>query len=347
MAELKEAWATMSGGTVAAREIAALAGVMKKHCRSWPHCSNCPPVWQQGQVPALEEWTARVSLAAAQVSVGEVWRSGESLPIGNLSVSQALGHLHALVPMPESLRPLFVDTEDAWRIETQSFPRQAELEFERLRLLRLSFSRVFAFYKRIAAFSPTPPAYVTRVKTIENALKARHGTCRCEWGLLRVERWGESHWIRVRANDNAFRFIPCPYDDALAELAFGWGHRSRELRSHNAAQQQMQLILFAHELKAAGLLHYTKDAEVSAEGYLSTRQDIRTCCEWVEDSPLTALFNLAAFWEVESAYSALSVWLDKIEQGLPPWQRDDPKYCVRLCETDKSLSLVRWFRCSD
>lgn len=75
--------------------------------------------------------------------------------------------------------------------------------------------------------------------------------------------------------------------------------------------------------------------------YLNTEQEIASCCEWVHDSVLSDLLEKAADWEVEATHSAASRWLDSVDHGLQPGQRDDPKYCTRLCETDDGLSLIQ------
>jgi hypothetical protein len=95
-------------------------------------------------------------------------------------------------------------------------------------------------------------------------------------------------------------------------------------------------------MHAAGLIRYAKGSKISTRGYLYTEQKIAACCEWVDDSLLSELLETAAGWEVDAAYSAVSKWLDNIEYGLRPGQRDDPKYCIRLCEADSGLSLIGW-----
>ncbi|MHA6884513.1 hypothetical protein [Ralstonia pseudosolanacearum] len=342
MEELKRAWGPHRTGTGAAGAIAALSVVMREHCKSWPHCSDCAPVFRQGQLADLEQWVVRASLAAAQMSHGELWRSDEDAFHGPLSVAQSIGQLRALAPMPEAIEPLFTNIGDTWHVETHSFPPQARAELERLKRLHLGFARIFDFYKCISAFSETPPSFVVLVRTVQDSLRARHGACHCGWGLANGG-W-ESHWIKVPAEEGTRWLMPCPFDVGLTELEFGWGRHGPALKGRNAVGEQVCFVSWAHEIHVAGLIRYTKGAKVSPEGCLYIDQDITSCCEWIQGSPLTDLFNMAASWEVESAYSALSAWLDDIEDGLPPTQRDDPIYCVRLCATDDGLSLIRWIR---
>lgn len=101
-------------------------------------------------------------------------------------------------------------------------------------------------------------------------------------------------------------------------------------------------VKLAHDMHIAGLIRYAKSSKISTKGYLSTEQEIASCCEWVHDSVLSDLLEKAADWEVEAAHCAVSRWLDDIDHGLQPAQRDDPKCCTRLCATDDGLLLIKW-----
>jgi len=138
--------------------------------------------------------------------------------------------------------------------------------------------------------------------------------------------------------------MACPFDVAVTELEFGWGRHGPALKGRSAVAEQVRFVSWAREIYVAGLIRYTKGAKVSPEGCLYIDQNITSNCEWIQESPLTELFNMAASWEVESAYSALSAWLNDIERGVSPMQRHDPIYCVRLCATNDGLSLIRWIR---
>ncbi len=344
MCELKDAWTGKHTGSIAVQYMDALNAVMQEHCKSWHHCDSGFPVREQGHVVFLGDWVARASLAAAHISRGEIWCSEQDAIFGDLSLAQVFGQLRALAPMPKLIEPLLTETGDAWHIENRQFPAEAKSELQRLKALGLSFSRALEVYQCIGWFSTDPPSFVVCFKAVQNSLRTRHGNCHCEWGLSRGG-W-ESHWIRVYAEERAYSSVPCPFDVALTELDSGWGDPGLALMGRKAVQEQLRFIFLSHEMHAAGLLRYAKDAEVSSDGYLYIGQDITSCCVWVAESPLTEILDTASRWEIESAYSALSTWLDEIEQGLRPGQRDDPKYCVRLRETDDGLSLVRWIAAS-
>ncbi len=59
-------------------------------------------------------------------------------------------------------------------------------------------------------------------------------------------------------------------------------------------------------------------------------------------SPLTGLLDAVIEWEIESAVSALTTWLDAIDRGALPSARGHPQHSICLCETEDGLSLVRW-----
>lgn len=340
MHELKEAWAGMRAGPIAAGHMAALKIVMQEHCRSWPHCDNSFPSEEDGYLLPLRDWVTRVSLAAARMSRSEIWCSGDDGFLGDLSLAQAFGQLRALVSMPEVIAPLFSEAGNAWCMETRQFPRRTRIKLEHLRSLGLGFARVFDFYKCIGTFSAARPSFVTRARHAQHSLRDRHGTCRCGWKLI-AEGW-HRNWVEANAEERIHWSFRCPFDVALAELDHGWANPASALTGHQAVQERARFTALAHEMHAAGLIRYTEGSKISQKGYLYTDQEIASCCKWVHDSPLTDLLDKAAEWEVEAANSALLMWLDNIDRGLRPEQRDDPKYCIRLCTTDDGLLLIKW-----
>jgi hypothetical protein len=338
--ELKDAWVGMHAGSVGAGHMAALKIVMQEQCRSWPHCDNTFPSGDGEYLSPLRDWVTRVRLAAAHMSRREIWRSGDDRFLGNLSLAQAFGQLRALVPMPEVIESLFAEAGDTWGMETCQFSQQTRIRLEDLRSRGLGFARVLDFYKCIGALSATPPSFVTGAMCAQDCLRERHGTCRCEWAMIR-EGWAPN-WVKVQAEEHKHWSFRCPFDVAIAELDLCWAYQNSAHVGRNPGLRRENFVELAHDMHAAGLIRYAKGSKISTRGYLYTEQEIASCCEWVHDSLLSDLLDKAADWEVEAAYSAVSKWLDNIDYGLRPGQRDDPKYCIRLCETDDGLSLIRW-----
>jgi hypothetical protein len=257
-------------------------------------------------------------------------------------LAQAFGQLRALVAIPEAIESLRAEAGDTWCIETCHFPQQARIKLEHLRSRGLGFARIFDFCKCIGAFSEARPSFVTRARQAQDSLRARHGACQCEWEMIR-EGW-LPNWVRVHREERKYRSFRCPFDVAIAEFDLCWAHQNSMHIGRNPSLKRVIFVELVHDMHAAGLIRYAKSSRISTKGYVNTEQEIASCCEWVHDSVLSDLVEKAADWEVDAAHSAVSRWLDNIDHGLQPGQRDDPKYCTRLRETDDGLSLIRWVK---
>ncbi|WP_176072357.1 hypothetical protein [Paraburkholderia mimosarum] len=316
MCELKVASVGTQAGSIAAGHMAALNVVMQEQCRSWPHCDNTFPSDEGELLSPLRDWVTRVSLAAAHMSRGEIWRSGDDGFPGDLSLAQAFGQLRALVPMPEAIECLFAEAGDTWGMETCPFPQQTRIKLEHLRSRGLGFARIFDFYMCIGAFSAARPSFVTRARHAQDSLRERHGACRCEWEMI-PQGW-LPNWIKVHAEERKHWSFRCPFDVAIAELDLCWAHQNSAYIGRNPSPKRVIFVEQAHDMHAAGLIRYAKGSKISTKGSLSTEQEIASYCEWVHDSVLSDLLEKAADWEVEAAHSAVSRWLDNIVHGLQP-----------------------------
>ncbi|WP_080487071.1 hypothetical protein [Burkholderia ubonensis] len=342
LTELKSALVEIHAKPIAVQHLEALKYVMRVCCKGWPHGSSGSfPELRQAHIESLVDWVTRARSVAASLSQGEIWRSGDGAYLGDLSPAQAIGQLRTLAPMPTNIEPLFREHDCTWRMESRQFARQARLEFERLGEHHLSFARVFDFYKTLSAHLPNPPSFVVRLRAVQDVLKSRHGSCHCRWGLV-YGGWNNWHWILVHPDEWPHEGCTCPFEAARAELELGWGRFEQVSSRRQEDEENFRLFTLSNEMHDAGLISYTKDAAVRPDGFLYIDQDLWSCCEWRQDSSLTDLFEMAAAWEVESAFSAQIAWLDSIERGIRPSERNDPKYCVRLRATEEGLSLVRW-----
>ena len=343
MSYLKRAWVQKRTGSLVSQHVGALEFVMRQNCRTWPHGVDVGfPAREQGHVASLAGWVARASAAAARMSRGEIWWSGEGAIHGAVSLEQAFGQLRALEPMPGNIEPLFTEPGGRWSLETQVFARRAKVQLDHLNSRVLGFAEVLHFYIRINAASASPPSFVARLNAVQDRIKTRHGTCRCLWRLTNA-RWLSS-WINLHSEEEPRQGLICPYELALDELQHGWGCSDLALSNRETEQEWLRFCGVSHEMRDAGLIRYMKDAKVSPQDYLYVDQDVWTCCEWVRGAPLTALLDMAVAWEIELEFGALSTWLDNIDLGADPFERDDLKYCVRLCETNDGLLLIKWTR---
>ncbi|MEX3669792.1 hypothetical protein AB3X82_16515 [Paraburkholderia phenoliruptrix] len=342
--ELKDAYPPVHTGSIAARRVEALDRVMRNHCPSWPRCDDARGTASDEVVAALREWVLRASRSAARLSSAEIWCTGRHLGAYWLSSAQAFGQLRALAPMPETIEVLLADTGGTWRMDSLLFPAVAKTELERLNALGLSFARVIEVFQGISPSSPDPPSFVANLRAVKGLLSSRHGSCHCKWALVRGG-W-ESHWVRVHADEQPYWATPCPFEVALEDLDRGWGGLDYALTGRRAMQKEVRYLELVREMHAAGLVRYIEGAEVSDKGYLYIGQDLPSSCRWADDSPLTELLNTASIWEIESAYGAISTWLDNIDEGAPPGHRADPRYCVRVVHADEGLHLIRWVAAS-
>ncbi|QCC05363.1 Transposon Tn7 transposition protein TnsD C-termianl domain-containing protein (plasmid) [Cupriavidus necator H16] len=342
LSELKTTWAQKHTASFVSQRVGALEFVMRQRCRTWPHGIDAGfPAREQGRVASLAGWVARASVAAARMSLGEIWSSGNDGMPGAVSLDQAFAQLRTLEPPPEDIEQLLIEAGDRWTLESHVFARQAKIQLGHLRLCHLSFADVLHFYIRINAASANPSSFVTRLNAIQDR-QARHGTCRCRWRLTKEGRL--SRWVSVRPEEGPRWGLICPYDIALNELQLGWGRSDLALSNRPAEQERRRFCSVSHAMRDLGLIRYTRDAAVAPAGYLYADQDVWTCCEWVRESPLTAVLDMAVAWETELTFDALTTWLDDIDRGVAPLERDDSKSCVRLRETDDGLLLIKWTR---
>lgn len=328
-------------GPVMVRRMAALKQVMQTACKSWPRSERnaCFEKLRGECFENLVNWIARVRRVADQLSSNELWYSDTGSRAGALSVAQAVGQLRTFEPLPRIVEPLFADLGQQWRVEIRRFPEETKLELARLKP-DLDFSTIFAFYKRISAFSTTPPPFVTHLRAIQALIRAEHGTCRCRWGLT-SGGW-EAHWVRIPPEDQPYFPHECPYEFALKELERGWGRLDLALSNRKAEAERSRLFELSRNLFDCGLISYTEDAALLPDGYLNPYRQSQLGCEWVQNSPLTDLLDAAAELEVKSAFLTVMEWLDGIDDGLEPRIRRAPMNCVRLKETAEGLSLVSW-----
>ncbi|MFM0742260.1 hypothetical protein PQQ51_34005, partial [Paraburkholderia xenovorans] len=116
MSTLKEAHSARTTGTIAARRISVLKTIMQSMCAIWPRADEAffaPDA--QGEIKHLSDWISRVTDAAADLTTGEIWRSGDGSR--RMSLTQIFGQLRTLHPMPETTVPLLTAPGEPWNVE--------------------------------------------------------------------------------------------------------------------------------------------------------------------------------------------------------------------------------------
>ncbi|MFM0742274.1 hypothetical protein PQQ51_34080, partial [Paraburkholderia xenovorans] len=220
------------------------------------------------------------------------------------------------------------------------FPEQTQMELTRA-TARCPFELIFNFYKRISAVWAAPPEFVKQKTQFQDLLKARHGSCQCNWELIKGG-W-ESHWVMVHPEDWRYRDqYMCPFTVALEELELGWGRFDQVLSARRARLERLDIKFLSRDIHDAGLIRYQGNTNVLPDEDQFEIWNVWPNFEWLHESPLTELLNLTAEVEVESTYRALTAWLDGIDKGLTPKIRKDPVNCVRLCRRATDIWLVKW-----
>lgn len=327
-------------GTIAGQLMAALKQLMRSSNKVWPYVdAGCFNIHEQGELEHLAAWAKKASTAAIRLSQGQIWHCDLGNFIGETSFEHAIGRLRTFEPMPKLIEPLFTEAGETWHLETRQFPFQAKFELARLKP-HLGFELIFDFYKNVSRRSANSPPFVKKYKIALDAIRTRHGICRCNWGRIK-EGW-YYHWMKVTHDEWPLWPYTCPYNIALQELELGWGRADLVLSSRKAEDERLRFIRLSRLMRDAGLIEYTPDAKISPEGYLYWYPQVWPCCEWINNSPLTELLSTAAEFEIEAAISRLTAWLDDIDDGFEPQLRNDPTNCVRLCETEEGLSLIKW-----
>ncbi|WP_159082954.1 hypothetical protein [Burkholderia mayonis] len=341
--DLKQLEISRGGASISIERMKTLDYLMLVHCQSWPNGnSNFPEKQDQKRIASLVDWVGRVDKAAAALSSGEFWVSDEHEYLGKPSLSQSLGQVQTLYPMPGYVQQIVGGTVNQWKFEVRYFSDLISKELQRVDDYGLGFLTVFDFYKRIGPHSDIAPRYIRTLQSLQECLRGRHRICNCRW--RRVYDGREINWIQIPADEIRSEGWLCPFRVALEELELGWGG-ARWLRLNaEARREQIRLVSLSRGLHDAGLIRYVNGVVIGFDGYPHPYQDRWPCIEWCRTSPITELLNVAAEWEIEAAFSALESWLDSIAAGASPFERDDPKYVVRLRESGRGLCLLKWFR---
>lgn len=332
-------------GPVFKRRIAAFKKLMKSSCKEWPR--NV----QEGQEIDIEEklalvsnWMKRAVSASNRMAQGQFWYSVHGIGNSDLSCEQALGQLRTLEPMAKDIEPLFAPGSENWQVEIRRFSFQVKTELQRVKEY-ISFELLFDFYKKISAYSMPPPPFITKLRAGQDAIRERHAKCHCAWG--RLDAGWHTHWVKADPDGWPHWGCVCPYTVALEELEQNWGRMDIALSKRKLEEERERIIRRSHEAFDAGLIGYAANANVSPKGYLYEYPQVWPCCEWLHQSALSELLNLAAELEIEAAMMGITSWLDNINAGACPDTRDDPPYCIRICETEEGVSLLKWTCQSD
>lgn len=325
------------------QRMVTLRELMVSSCRTWPRPNRADlhvaELVDNAYLQSLTCWIKSAGRSADRLSTGQIWDSGQYNNYAEKSYAHSIGRLRRLEKMPRLIEPLFTTIGEKWTLVIRHFSLDVKNELQRLREFA-PFWRIFSFYKSAGARSNNPPAFIAKLHLAQKMLKKRHGTCQCGWG--RSPLGWSSHWVSTDPSGWPYWQLKCPYEVAIDDLELGWGYPERLLSNRQVGEQLLRFIELSHIMRDAGLVNYAREANVSPEGYLYAYPQVWPCCEWNTNSPLTELMSTAAEFEVDTALRRTLKWLVAIAQGEPPHNTDMPAACVRLCETKRGLSLIKW-----
>ncbi len=338
-----------SHGSVIAGRLSRFRGVdtiirlMMSNCRFWPR-------WNEGDladatfrhnsyVRLLSDWLVNVRASAQKMASGRIWLSDEQTEIQERSYEHLVARLKSLEEVPSLLEGLLETNKIKWCFITRRYPNDTRREL--LRAIKYApLQLIFSLYKCVCAYSGRPQEFVARLSSAQAMLREMHGECHCAWGWEQAGWSG--HWVEVNPRGWPHWGYKCPYERALEELELGWGHPSRVLSARKAWQAKADFINQTPLLKDAGLINYTTDAVLLANGYLAVAPQNWPCCEWNEESPLTTLLSAAAGCEIEVTARRIFTWLNAINCGEKPYGQDLSMGVVQIRDTGTGLSLAQW-----
>lgn len=338
---LKLAYLRVQTGTNYDRRCQTLGQIMSDACPYWP--STGQHTFEPDNYESfawLSNWIARVSKASALFSKRRVWSCAEQIFPKIGADTHMVGRLHALEPIPFTMRSLFDEIQDGWGAHIQRFPLQAKRELSEVSDLDLN--SLFSIYKRIAGYAATPPGFARDTDSCIQELQSRHAACCCEWG--REKAGWAYHWVRVHPDDWPRWNMVCPYTVAREQLELATGRRLEVLTRRQREDEEMELIVRSHALLERGLIGMTPGANASPEGRLYSVPQIWPPMEWVGTPWLNAVLDAATQCEVSALYSSLDEWLDDIAHGNSPAQFTAPPLLIWLSETEDGLVLIKWHR---
>jgi hypothetical protein len=252
-----------------------------------------------------------------------------------------IGQLRSLEVIPQKIEHLFTTLGDPWQIELRRFPIEIKNNFN-LVTSSHDFKLLFEYFKTVERYSNKRESYMELLSEAQSELMKNHTQCKCNWGRRKDGYY--NHWVRVDPDQWPHWCCICPYEVAIEELEFGWGQTEKGLSRRQVQDERMNFILHSKKYHDAGFIGYTAEANVSDDGQLYLYPQVWPCCEWIDNFKLGNLLNAIAEFQIELAYDSLILWLNNIEDGDRPDNRNDPSCCLFLCETEEGLTLIKWTR---
>lgn len=324
--------------TLAAR-MTSLCSLMEERCPIWPELPQARRQRQSDKlVKILEEWLTSAAGRRRRLHDGQIWGKWQGIGDPVIASDHVVGHCNALAPMPDCIAPIVGVPSCRWRIQRWSFGRASLDEFRRVQH-QIGFSLALDFYAKIKAYSVVPPAHISLLKEIHEALRVKHSACRCRWGLVQCG-W-TSAWRQYSVAAAKERVLHCPYYQATKELEESWGHYEDVLTVQRIHKERCRLINLSEIFMEAGLVRYKNGMRSGKMSFFDMYQNW-PCIEWNDDNPLTDILEKLSECELAVAGHNLMSWLDQIDRGENPATRIEEPATLSILATGDHLDLIQW-----
>ena len=316
--------------------------IMEARCPSWPLVPKLEiSVEGNENFNSLFKWAATAVSTKEQLFKGVKWNfhsdSGYEMP----SLEQSIGQLNSLVAIPHKIEHLFTTLGNPWQIELRQFPLEIKNSLK-LVTHKYDLNILFDFFKSVGRYSKKNGTYLEKLRIAKDELNQKHTICKCCWG--RRDAGYSHHWVYVDPEQWPHWCCKCPYEVAIEELELGWGNEENVLSRRKLEDSRSIFIRLSKDFYDAGFIGYTSQANISNDGQLYLYPQTWPCCEWVDSSKVGELLNTIAEFQIELAYKSLVLWINNIEDGGNPSDRNDPYSCINLTETEEGLYLFKWSR---
>jgi hypothetical protein len=332
-------------GKILTRRLSVLKKVMESTCKNWPIATiDHFDLYKKDFFDVIVTWVKNANHTGTKFANEEIWTSNRTCFDGEGALNNVIARLNLIAPIPKTIRPFIIGTNEHWHMEIRRFSGEIKSELDCLNI-NTKFSPAFDIYKNVCSRSDDPPPYFDILLAAKKAIRERHSDCHCKWAVS-GNGWS-SYWIEVDPDQWPHWGCTCPYDIALNNLEAGWGCSELVISTRTSHRDFLQSMHYSGKLFDAGLIKFPEGKEKKTGIALSYYYSDWRHWIWSKESPLSDLFNAVCEFEIESEVSYLSKWLQNIDEGSMPGKDELPTCCVSLCETDKDLMLIKWVRQSN
>lgn len=312
--------------------------IMSDHSNSWPLISKNDffPDKNNNYI-FFEKWLRSVNKIYLE-SFDDLLMDLKTHHYDEAIESSIIGILSSIIKPPCSIESIFAKEVKRWTIKNYIFDNLVKQELLRVNKT-ISIHSAFEFYKyvKILAVNLTAtanfPKFFHKCKEVQSILIKRHGSCNCKWALVPAS-YG-NRWIEINPRERPYTTIACPYEDAINDLERNWGDYKNVVSRKDSEDKYHYFFLLSRIFENL-YLSKVPDNPINKSEY-----SIKWAFEWIDESPLTKIFNLMAELEIESEFQKKLAWLDSIDNGGDPGDLKNINYgYLKLRELSNEVVLI-------